>query len=72
MSYQFSLSLWQDKGGPELDVTQHLRPGTNTVRFIQLADLSDYVFVLHAVEARSKSCASEQSKGTDNTGSLTS
>ena len=35
----------------QLDITKHVRPGTNTVRFIQLADLSEFVFVLHAAKA---------------------
>lgn len=30
-------------------MTAHVRSGTNTVRFIQLADLSEYVYVLHAL-----------------------
>jgi hypothetical protein len=38
-----------------LDITAHLRPGTNTVRFIQLADLSEFVFVLRAAEVSSTS-----------------
>ena len=35
----------------QLDITKHVRPGTNTVRFIQLADLSEFVFILHAAKA---------------------
>lgn len=33
--------------GP-LDVTVAIRPGYNTVRVIQLIDLSEFMFVLHA------------------------
>lgn len=38
-----------------MDVTQYVRPGANTVRFIQLADLSEFMFVLHAAGVSSSS-----------------
>ncbi|KAH8101029.1 hypothetical protein BXZ70DRAFT_147051 [Cristinia sonorae] len=38
-----------DLVGP-LDVSPYIKPGKNTARFIQLADLSEFVFVLHATK----------------------
>jgi hypothetical protein len=37
--------------GPPVDVTSCVRPGRNVVRFMQLGDLSQCMFVLHASEA---------------------
>ncbi|KAH9928355.1 uncharacterized protein B0H18DRAFT_1000931 [Fomitopsis serialis] len=37
-----------DAIGGAVDLTAHIRPGANTVRLIQLRDLSEWVFVVHA------------------------
>ncbi|KAH9831646.1 uncharacterized protein C8Q71DRAFT_687822, partial [Rhodofomes roseus] len=43
-----SLTSCKDAAGGAVDITPHIRPGANTVRLIQLRDLSEWVFVVHA------------------------
>jgi len=41
-----------DPAGPPLELTEHIRPGQNSIRLIHLGDLSGHTFLLHASEAR--------------------
>jgi hypothetical protein len=38
-----------------LELTAHILPGQNSIRFIHLGDLSSYTFLLHADEQRQSS-----------------
>lgn len=38
----------QDPAGLAINLTTHVRQGSNNIRFIQLGDLSNHVFMLHA------------------------
>lgn len=43
----------KDSGVPFVELKQHIHEGTNRIRFIQLGDMSKYVFILYATYSAS-------------------
>jgi hypothetical protein len=51
--YDDVLYFIKDSGAPFVELKHHIHEGTNLIRFIQLGDLSNFVFILYATHCAS-------------------